>query len=154
MAEAFAEFLLQIALIIGIISFISKASRKKAAKKRPPVRQTPKAQPTQTGKVEEQSADGWEDERAFSGHRGRLGELHPTERSTLSFEQTAAQIGNEGEDACHAYMLNDSALPLCPDEKAETAFAPGDVQSELVRGVIMAEILKRPTVRLYVRRLE
>ncbi len=152
MAEAFAEFLLQIALIIGIISFISKASRKKAAKKHPPVRQTPKAQPAQTEKIEEQSADGWEDERAFSGHRGKSGELHPTERSALSFAQTAAQMGNEGEDACHAYMLNDSALPACPD--AEAASAPGNAQSELVRGVIMAEILKRPAVRLYVRRSE
>ncbi len=154
MAETFAEFLLQIAFIIGIISFISKASRKKAAKKRPPVRRTPKAQPAQTEKIEDQSADGWEDERAFSGHRGKSGELHPTERSALSFAQMAPQMGNEGEDACHAYMLNDSALPICPDEEAEAAFAPDDVQSELVRGVIMAEILQRPAVRLYVRRSE
>ena len=59
------------------------------------------------------------------------------------FEPAPAVMGMEGEDACHEYMLPDQ-------EKAETGtLAPEENRDnrqaqELVRGVILSEILARP----------
>lgn len=55
-----------------------------------------------------------------------------------------AQIGPEGEDACHEYMLHETQeetreMPQPPDSEAAAR--------ELVRGVIIGEILRRPSER-------
>ena len=69
--------------------------------------------------------------------------LAPAAPVRSSFEPAPAVMGMEGEDACHEYMLPDQ-------EKAETGtLAPEENRDnrqaqELVRGVILSEILARP----------
>ena len=58
-----------------------------------------------------------------------------------------AQMGPEGEDACHEYMLDEPGMipktPILQEHDSEEA------ARELVRGVIIGEILRRPARRPY-----
>ena len=53
-----------------------------------------------------------------------------------------ARMNGEGQDDCHAYMLDDSAPVVAADEKTEEE--KQQAAQELVRGVIISEILNRP----------
>lgn len=62
-----------------------------------------------------------------------------------------AVIGPEGEDQCHEYMLDEKALreeSLPVQEKGTEE----ETARELLRGVILSEILARPNPRAYGRR--
>ena len=63
------------------------------------------------------------------------------------FAPAPAQMGEEGEDDCHEYMLDEpAAVPKAPaaqDHDSE------EIARELVRGVIIGEILRRPVHRNY-----
>ena len=58
-----------------------------------------------------------------------------------------AQMGTEGEDACHEYMLDEpieiKKTPVLQEKESE------ETARELVRGVIIGEILRRPAVKRY-----
>lgn len=53
-----------------------------------------------------------------------------------------ARMNGEGRDDCHAYMLDDAAPAAAADEKTEEE--KQQAAQELVRGVIISEILNRP----------
>lgn len=50
------------------------------------------------------------------------------------------RMGQEGEDACHEYMLGDTPAVSSPEGGAARTIQ----ENELVRAVVMAEILRRP----------
>ncbi|MBQ8081989.1 MAG: hypothetical protein IJ240_08855 [Clostridia bacterium] len=88
----------------------------------------------------------WSEEGGGPTHRGKDGTLHPTERRPLSPGQ--AEALHEGDDPCHAYMLDDSVLPVCPDDEesaapTEAGFSLAFTADSVVNGVIMSEILNR-----------
>ena len=58
-----------------------------------------------------------------------------------------AVMGPEGEDACHEYMLDEEPGELASDPAPE---ADSELARDLVKGVIIGEILNRP--RMYGRR--
>ena len=69
------------------------------------------------------------------------------DRQTETFSISAPRMGREGEDACHEYLFQ-------PQEEAP-AFphaSENERARELVRGVILSEILARPRPRRYGRR--
>lgn len=69
------------------------------------------------------------------------------DRQTETFSISAPRMGREGEDACHEYLFQ-------PQEEAPAfPHAPENERArELVRGVILSEILARPRPRRYGRR--
>ena len=54
-----------------------------------------------------------------------------------------ARMGEEGRDACHEYMLDDPA-PLMEESPADLE-ARRQTARELLQGVIMSEVLRRPS---------
>lgn len=106
----------------------------------------------------------WTDRVNEEVHRGTSGELHPTERRMEprldSARMTSPVMDDEGEDACHAYMLDDEALPGCIDDMPEHDYDAPRTEggaslftgSDILRGVVMSEILNRPGQRKYARR--
>lgn len=59
-----------------------------------------------------------------------------------------ARMGPEGEDACHEYMLDEQrpagGIPALQEDEQQSEAA-----RDLVRGVIIGEILRRPAPRRY-----
>lgn len=59
-----------------------------------------------------------------------------------------ARMGPEGEDACHEYMLDEQrpagGIPALQEDEQQSEAA-----RDLVRGVIIGEILRRPAVKRY-----
>lgn len=176
------DFLSFIVVIIVLVASLSSAAKKKktdkthknsafephAARRPAPVQSAAMphenaADNTFTADNKAFSADDaatWTDRVNEEAHRGQRGELHPTERVLSSrLADIALEKNNaEGNDPCHAYMLDDPSLPSCADEMdhdydASAAAAFGDQESasisqnELLRGVVMAEILTRPAKR-------
>lgn len=62
----------------------------------------------------------------------------------------AAAIGADGVDACHEYMLKE-ALGTPAAQPAETGLTPEEAR-ELMRGIILSEIMARPQQRFVGRR--
>ena len=61
-----------------------------------------------------------------------------------------AKIGAEGADDCHDYMLGQSEQSRSMPETPQTQESPAS--QELLRGVILSEILRRPAPKAYRRR--
>ena len=61
-----------------------------------------------------------------------------------------AKMGAEGADDCHDYMLGQSEHPLSMPEASRTR--ESQASQELLRGVILSEILRRPAPKAYRRR--
>ena len=59
-----------------------------------------------------------------------------------------ARMGPEGEDACHEYML-DEQRPAGGIPALQTDEQQSEAARDLVRGVIIGEILRRPAPRRY-----
>lgn len=67
-----------------------------------------------------------------------------------SLHVPAAAIGADGVDACHEYMLKEtSGTPAA--QPAETGLTPEEAR-ELMRGIILSEIMARPQQRFAGRR--
>ena len=111
-------------VIISILSVISKAQKKDAGKKKAFF---PPADPVIEGKKPESKP-------AF------VSAPMPAQPAAPA----APRMNEEGKDACHEYMLPD----LEQQESAVPENSP-DVQQarELVRGIILSEILTRPQPR-------
>ncbi|MBE5783226.1 MAG: hypothetical protein E7329_07950 [Clostridiales bacterium] len=63
-------------------------------------------------------------------------------RPAAANRQAPARMGTEGEDACHAYMLDDPS-PIYMEEQVSQE-ARRQTARELLQGVIMSEVLRRP----------
>lgn len=127
---------------------------------------TPQAPHQKISAMEAAAGDDstWTDRVNAEVHRGENGTLHPTERKMTSRLDTSRMdspvMNDDGGDACHAYMLDDEALPGCIEDMPEHDYdAPrteGEFSSltreDILRGVVMSEILTRPGQRRMARR--
>ena len=135
-----------------------KKKKKKGGPNRPPVKKTEAGQAAPTERPEAKTAEEsarvfmkapWEetfDDPCDSEDAPRI-HLHQVD------EQTMEQAG-EGEDPCHV-----GSAPKRPplddeDEPMEEDARRAAFQSDVLRGVIMSEILTRPAERAAVRRMK
>lgn len=61
-----------------------------------------------------------------------------------------ARMGMEGVDACHDYMLGQPKHPQSMSEAVQ--LQEGQAAQELLQGVILSEVLRRPAPKAYRRR--
>lgn len=66
-------------------------------------------------------------------------------RISAKRKPAAPVMGTEGEDACHDYMLEDSPITL--KEAQEDQGLSQEEAQDLVRGIILSEIMARPHQR-------
>lgn len=167
------EGFLPVIVIFIIYAFIGGSMKKKAEQTKQAQRRQTAASTQETGvhttqaphqKISSMDAatgddSTWTDRVNAESHRGENGALHPTERKMTSrldtSRMTSPVMNDDGGDACHAYMLDDEALPGCiedmPDHDYDAPHMEGEFSSltreDILRGVVMSEILARPGQR-------
>lgn len=157
-----------VALIFALLAIVSsamKAKKKKEQNARKQVVVRPQKAPAQnTPSVPAMSV--WKennDPSAIPGHSrapvmGREGTdachdymlpKRPAVPAVKTLENHVAKpvIGVEGEDSCHEFMLNDVGITAANAEE-KSDLSPQQAQ-ELVRGIILSEILARPQQRYW-----
>lgn len=158
-----------IAIILSIISAVNKNKKKQTAAarrqlaqernaaaeakapKEPPVAQKPAAVPAMSV---------WHDEPPAASHAPVMGaegtdschdymlprvEKKPVKKSLENHRPAAPAMGMEGVDPCHEFMLDDPTAPRT-ETLDDSGISPEEAQ-ELVRGIIISEIMARPQTR-------
>lgn len=133
MEDAFSVLLPLLIIVLSTVSKFNKARKNQAAAKT--------AVPPRDAAPRPAAARSRTDQAALASAPVRPA---PAPVPAAPPSPAPAQIGPEGEDACHEYMLHEAQeetreMPQQPDSEAAAR--------ELVRGVIIGEILRRPSGR-------
>ena len=153
------RYLFVAALLVMVqVAAGGKKKKKKGSPNRPPVKKNEAKQAAPTDRPEAKTAE--ESARVFERHEAQSGFDDPCDSEDAPRihlhqvdDQTMEQAG-EGEDPCHA-----GSAPKRPplddeDEPTEEDARRAAFQSDVLRGVIMSEILTRPAERAAVRRMK
>lgn len=143
--------LLLLLILYFIIGVLGKSKKGKdnnnSARPAEPVRRPAPAAPKKPAAPEPVS---YTETANRSAHRGADGTLHPTEhRHAVPSFESAEGTSTEGSDPCHEYMLDDPALPACPDTQEEEktavkgALPLSFTRDSVVNAVVMSEVLGR-----------
>ena len=79
-------------------------------------------------------------------------EIHLLSDIATSNEMQAMEQAGEGEDPCHAGAAPER--PPMDDETKETDVQRAAFESDVLRGVVMSEVLTRPSERAALRRMK
>ena len=133
-----------------------KKKKKKGSPNRPPVKKTETRQAAPTDRLESKMAE--ESARVFERHEAQSGFDDPCDSEDAprihlhqADQQTMEQAG-EGEDPCHAGAAPER--PPMDDETRETDVQRAAFESDVLRGVVMSEVLTRPSERAALRRMK
>lgn len=133
-----------------------KKKKKKGSLNRPPVKKTEARQGAPTERPEAKTAE--ESARVFERHEAQSGFDDPCDSEDAprihlhqADQQTMEQAG-EGEDPCHAGAAPER--PPMDDEKREEDVQRAAFESDVLRGVVMSEVLTRPSERAALRRMK
>ena len=153
------RYLFVAALLVMVqVAAGGKKKKKKGSPNRPPVKKTEARQAAPTDRPEAKTAE--ESARVFERHEAQSGFDDPCDSEDAprihlhQADQQAMEQAGEGEDPCHAGAApkrpeSDDAYEPTEEEARRAAF-----QSDVLRGVIMSEILTRPGERAAVRRMK
>ena len=146
-----------IVLILSIVSSVLKKKNQQAKKAQKQVVVSPQKKDSapvqEVPKVSEVPAmSAWHEDEHAAPTMGTEGldtchdyMLPKQERISAKRKPAAPVMGTEGEDACHDYMLEDSPLTL--KEAQEDQGLSQEEAQDLVRGIILSEIMARPHQR-------
>lgn len=159
-----------IAIILSIISAVNKNKKKQTAAARRQLAQernaaaevkTPKEPPVAQKPAAVPAMSVWHDEpKPAASHAPVMGaegtdschdymlprvEKKPVKKSLENHRPAAPAMGMEGVDPCHEFMLDDPAAPRT-ETLDDSGISPEEAQ-ELVRGIIISEIMARPQTR-------
>lgn len=149
-------YLLVAALFVMVqVAAGGKKKKKKGSPNRPPVKKT-EARQAATERPEAKTAE--ESARVFERHEAQSGfddpcgsEDAPRIHLHQADQQTMEQAG-EGEDPCHAGAAPER--PPMDDETREEDVQRAAFESDVLRGVVMSEVLTRPSERAALRRMK
>ncbi len=149
-------YLLVAALFVMVqVAAGGKKKKKKGSLNRPPVKKT-EARQAATERPEAKTAE--ESARVFERHEAQSGFDDPCDSEDAprihlhqADQQTMEQAG-EGEDPCHAGAAPET--PPMDDETRETDVQRAAFESDVLRGVVMSEVLTRPSERAALRRMK
>ena len=152
-------YLLVAALFVMVqVAAGGKKKKKKGSPNRPPVKKTEARQAAPTERPEAKTAE--ESAHVFERHEAQSGFDDPCDSEDAprihlhqADQQTMEQAG-EGEDPCHAGAAPKRLTQEEEDESAGKDEQRAAFQSDVLRGVIMSEILTRPGERAAVRRMK
>ena len=132
-------YLLVAALFVMVqVAAGGKKKKKKGSPNRPPVKKNEAKQAAPTDRPEAKTAE--ESARVFERHEAQSGFDDPCDSEDAprihlhQADQQAMEQAGEGEDPCHA-----GAAPF---------------ESDVLRGVVMSEVLTRPSERAALRRMK
>ena len=141
-------YLLVAALFVMVqVAAGGKKKKKKGSPNRPPVKKNEAKQAAPTDRPEAKTAE--ESARVFERHEAQSGFDDPCDREDAprihlhQADQQAMEQAGEGEDPCHAGAAPER--PPMDDETKETDVQPG---------VVMSEVLTRPSERAALRRMK
>lgn len=151
------QYLLVAALFVMVqVAAGGKKKKKKGSPNRPPVKKTETRQAAPTDRPEAKTAE--ESARVFERHEAQSGFDDPCDSEDAprihlhqANQQTMEQAG-EGEDPCHAGAAPER--PPMDDEAKETDAPRAAFESDVLRGVVMSEVLTRPSERAALRRMK
>lgn len=148
-------YLLVAALLVMVQVAAGGKKKKKGSPNRPPVKKT-EARQAATERPEAKTAE--ESARVFERHEAQSGFDDPCDSEDAprihlhqADQQTMEQAG-EGEDPCHAGAAPER--PPMDDETRETDGQRAAFESDVLRGVVMSEVLTRPSERAALRRMK
>lgn len=136
-------------LIIVIVSILSSVANKnkKSAQQIKQMEARKQAMATEAEHMQEQRAAAAPSAQPAPVIRPTVTAPAPKAAPRAPIAPAPARMGVEGEDACHEYMLDEKRpqvnRPRPQNEDSESA------AQELVRGVIIGEILRRPVQKRY-----
>lgn len=152
------RYLLVAALLVMVqVAAGGKKKKKKGSPNRPPVKKT-EARQAATERPEAKTAE--ESARVFERHEAQSGFDDPCDSEDAprihlhQADQQAMEQAGEGEDPCHAGAAPKRPEPDEAYEPTEEEARRAAFQSDVLRGVIMSEILTRPGERAAVRRMK
>lgn len=155
MGEMLLYLLVAALLVMVQVAAGGKKKKKKGSLNRPPVKKT-EARQAATERPEAQTAE--ESARVFERHEAQSGFDDPCDSEDAprihlhqADQQTMEQAG-EGEDPCHAGAAPER--PPMDDETKETDVQRAAFESDVLRGVVMSEVLTRPSERAALRRMK
>lgn len=149
-------YLLVAALFVMVqVAAGGKKKKKKGSPNRPPVKKNEVRQGV-TERPEAKTAE--ESARVFERHEAQSGFDDPCDSEDAprihlhqADQQTMEQAG-EGEDPCHAGAAPER--PPMDDETREENVQRAAFESDVLRGVVMSEVLTRPSERAALRRMK
>lgn len=137
------NFLPLIIVLIGVFTIMDKAKKAKTAKEAQACREE-SAHRRGVPEIRQQPAPEARRPLAPALEATAPGQMRPR----ISARPTPTVMAPEGEDPCHDDMLfeqqNEGSAPASPEARAAQAAA-----QELLRGVVLSEILRRPRQRAY-----
>lgn len=149
-------YLLVAALLVMVQVAAGGKKKKKGSLNRPPVKKTEVRQGAPTEQPEAKTAE--ESARVFERHEAQSGFDDPCDSEDAprihlhqADQQTMEQAG-EGEDPCHAGAAPER--PPMDDETREEDGQRAAFESDVLRGVVMSEVLTRPSERAALRRMK
>lgn len=148
-------YLLVAALFVMVQVAAGGKKKKKGSLNRSPMKKTEARQGAPTEQPEAKTAE--ESARVFERHEAQSGFDDPCDSEDAprihlhqADQQTMEQAG-EGEDPCHAGAAPER--PPMDDETRETDVQRAAFESDVLRGVVMSEVLTRPSERAALRRM-
>lgn len=155
MGEMLLYLLVAALLVMVQVAAGGKKKKKKGSLNRPPVKKT-EARQAATERPEAQTAE--ESVRVFERHEAQSGFDDPCDSEDAprihlhqADQQTMEQAG-EGEDPCHVGAAPER--PPMDDETMEEDVQRAAFESDVLRGVVMSEVLTRPSERAALRRMK
>lgn len=149
-------YLLVAALFVMVQVAAGGKKKKKGGPNRPPVKKTEVRQGAPTERPEAKTAE--ESARVFERHEAQSSFDDPCDSEDAprihlhqADQQTMEQAG-EGEDPCHAGAAPER--PPMDDETREEDGQRAAFESDVLRGVVMSEVLTRPSERAALRRMK
>ena len=149
-------YLLVAALFVMVQVAAGGKKKKKGGPNRPPVKKTEVRQGAPTERPEAKTAE--ESARVFERHEAQSGFDDPCDSEDAprihlhqADQQTMEQAG-EGEAPCHAGAAPER--PPMDDETREEDGQRAAFESDVLRGVVMSEVLTRPSERAALRRMK
>ena len=150
-------YLLVAALFVMVqVAAGGKKKKKKGSPNRPPVKKNKAKQAAPTDRPEAKTAE--ESARVFERHEAQSGFDDPCDSEDAprihlhQADQQAMEQAGEGEDPCHAGAAPER--PPMDDETKETDVQRAAIESDVLRGVVMSEVLTRPSERAALRRMK
>lgn len=149
-------YLLVAALFVMVQVAAGGKKKKKGSLNRSPMKKTEARQGAPTEQPEAKTAE--ESARVFERHEAQSGFDDPCDSEDAprihlhqADQQTMEQAG-EGEDPCHAGAAPER--PPMDDETREEDVQRAAFESDVLRGVVMSEVLTRPSERAALRRMK
>lgn len=149
-------YLLVAALLVMVQVAAGGKKKKKGSLNRSPMKKTEARQGAPTEQPEAKTAE--ESARVFERHEAQSGFDDPCDSEDAprihlhqADQQTMEQAG-EGEDPCHAGAAPER--PPMDDETREEDGQRAAFESDMLRGVVMSEVLTRPSERAALRRMK